>query len=151
MEIFLDKFLVFGTMEQHANCLQNYFNKYMEFRISINVTKSTFLVPFRKVVGRIVSKRRIATNLDKVAAIVTLPMPTIVTKVKGFFGHSGYFCKFIFRYAIITMPLTELLKKNVSPAIWIPACTNSFNTSKHKLVTTPVLIPPIWEKDFHIF
>ena len=41
----------------------------MEFRISINVTKSTLLVPFRKVVGHIVSKRKTTTNLDKVPAI----------------------------------------------------------------------------------
>lgn len=28
--------------------------------------------------------------------------------------------------------------------------TNAFNTLK-KLVTTPILIPPNWEKDFHVY
>ena len=49
------------------------------------------------------------------------------------------------------MPLTELLKKTDTPPVWTSACTNAFNTLKRKLVTTPILIPPNWEKDFHIY
>ena len=55
MEMFLNNFAMFKTMEQHVDCLQKCFDKYMEYRISINVTKLTLLVPFRKVVGHIVS------------------------------------------------------------------------------------------------
>ena len=47
-ELFLDDFEVFGTLEQHVDCLQYYFDKCMEFDISINVAKSAFLDPFEK-------------------------------------------------------------------------------------------------------
>lgn len=33
MNVFLDNCVVFGTMEQHVDCLQNYFDKGMESRI----------------------------------------------------------------------------------------------------------------------
>ena len=36
MEIFLDDFAVFGTMEEHADYLQKCFDRCMEFGISIN-------------------------------------------------------------------------------------------------------------------
>ena len=55
MEIFLDDFAVFGTMEQHGEYLHKYFDKCTDFGIFINVAKSTFLVPFGKLVGHIVS------------------------------------------------------------------------------------------------
>ena len=106
MEIFLDNFAVFGNDENHANYLQKCFDKCREFNISINAANLVFLMPFGRLVGYIVSEQGIATDLDKIANIVFLPIPTTVTKVKGFLGHIGYYRRFIFRYAIIAMPLT---------------------------------------------
>ena len=56
----------------------------------------------------------------------------------------------MFRYAIIVMSLTKLLKKINLPTILTLACTNAFNTLKI-IITTPVLIPSDWDKDFHIY
>jgi transposase InsO family protein len=151
MEIFLDDFAVFGTMEQHADYLQKCFDKCMEFGISINAAKSAFLVPFGKLVGHIVSERGIATDPDKVTIIASLPIPTTVSEVKGFLGHTGYYRRFIHGYATIAMPLTELLRKTETPPVWTSACTHAFNALKRKLVTAPILIPPNWDKDFHIY
>ena len=151
MEIFLDDFAVFGTMEQHAEYLQKCFDKCMEFGISINAAKSAFLVPFGKLVGHIVSERGIATDPDKVTIIASLPIPTTVSEVKGFLGHTGYYRRFIYGYATLVMPLTELLKKTDTPPVWTSACIHAFNVVKRKLVTAPILIPPNWDKDFHIY
>ena len=151
MEIFLDDFAVFGDDKNHADYLQKCFDKCMEFGISINASKSVFLVPFGRLVGHIVSERGIATDPDKIAHIVSLPIPTNVSEVKGFLGHTGYYRRFIFRYAVIALPLTELLKKGDEVPVWTSACTHAFNTLKRKLVSAPIFIPPNWEKDFHIF
>ena len=70
-------------------------------------------MPFGRLVGHIVSERGIATDPDKIANIVSLPIPTTITKVKGFLEHTGYYRRFIFLYAIIAMPLIELLKKKM--------------------------------------
>ena len=123
----------------------------MEFGISINVAKSVFPVAFGRLVGHIVSEQGIATDPDKIANIVSLPIPTTVTEVKGFIGHIGYYRRFIYQYAVIVMPLTKLLKKDDEVSVWNSACTHAFNTLKRKFVSAPILIPPNWEKKFHIF
>ena len=107
-EIVLDDFVLFGSEENYVDYLQKYFDKCMEFFISINVAKSVFLVPFGRLVGHIVSEQGIATDPDKIANIVSLPIPTTVTEVKGFLGHTGYYRRFIFCYVVIIMPLTKL-------------------------------------------
>ena len=83
MEIFLDDFAIFGNEENHVDSLQKCFDKCMEFGISINVAKSIFLVPFGRLLGHIVSEQGIATDPNKIASIVSIPI--IVTEVKGFF------------------------------------------------------------------
>ena len=70
-------FAVFGTKENHADYLQKCFDKCMEFGISINAAKSVFLVPFGRLVGHIVSEEGIATDPDKIADIVSLPIPNV--------------------------------------------------------------------------
>lgn len=74
----------------------------------------------------------IATNLDKIAIIIVLPIPTTVTDIKGFLGHTGYY---------IAMPLTKLLKKGDEAPLWTSTYTHAFNTLKRKLVFAPILIP----------
>ena len=151
MELFLDDFAVYSTIEKHAQHLQECFDECMATGISINTAKSVFLVPFGKLVGHIVSKQGVATDPDKIAIIASLPIPTTVTEVKGFLGHAGYYRRFIFRYSVIALPLTELLKVTDSPPVWTNACTEAFNTLKKKLITAPILVAPNWEKDFEVY
>ena len=35
--------------------------------------------------------------------------------------------------------------------MWTTSCTQAFNTLKRNLVSTPKLVHPNWENDFHIF
>jgi hypothetical protein len=56
---------------------------------------------------------------------------------------------FIQRYANITAPLENILKKDETFQ-WTPECDEAFDTLKEKLITTPILIFPNWENEFHI-
>lgn len=49
---------------------------------------------------------------NKSKAVQNSPMPKNVKKVQSFLGLTGYFRKFISRYAFIACPLSELLRKN---------------------------------------
>ena len=51
----------------------------MTIEISINTTKSVFLIPYGKLVGHITSEQGVATNLDNIASIIALPISTTVT------------------------------------------------------------------------
>jgi hypothetical protein len=151
IEIFLEDFCVFSSKANYAESLEKCFEQCKEYGISINAAKSQFAVPFGKLVGHIVSSQGIATDLDKVAIIIELPIPINVTRIRAFLGHVGYYRRYIYKYANIAIPLTELTKKSEIAPVWTEACTKAFNTLKHKLTTAPVLVPPDWNKDFEVY
>lgn len=128
MESFLDDFCVFSSKAKHADCLEKCFQKCHEYGISLNAAKSQFLVPYGKLLGHIVSVQGMATDPYKVAAIANLPIPNTVSEVKGFLGHAGYYRRYIYKYATIALPLTQLLKKSELPPVWTPNCTKAFET-----------------------
>jgi hypothetical protein len=53
-------------------------------------------------------------------------------------------------YAALCISLTALLKKEVE-FFWNPERQVAFKLLKEKLVTAPILIPPDWTKNFHVY
>ncbi|KAH8299224.1 hypothetical protein KR059_006118, partial [Drosophila kikkawai] len=80
----------------------------------------------------------------KVSAIDTFPIPTTVKQLRRFLGLAGWYRRFVDNYATITLPLTELLKKNRKFS-WDPEAEEAFKLVKSKLTSSPVLRTP----DFH--
>jgi hypothetical protein len=56
-------------------------------------------------------------------------------------GHTGYYHRFIRRYANITAPMENLLKK-AEMFQWTRECDKSFETLKENLNTTSILVFP---------
>ena len=61
-------------------------------------------------------------------------------------GHCGYYCRFIYMYAIITKPLYALL----IVFEWTHECEEAFEKLKKALITAPILKPLDWNKVFHV-
>jgi hypothetical protein len=57
--------------------------------------------------------------------------------------------KFIKGYAQITMPMEKLLRKD-NKFQWNEDCQREFETLKEKMITTPIIEFPDWEKTFHV-
>lgn len=114
----MDDFFVFSSKVDNAQCLEKCFEQCEKYEISINGAKSQFIVPFGRLLGHIVSSQEIAADPDKVAIIVDLPIPNTMIEVKGFLAHVGYYRRFIYKYANIAEPLTQLLKKSQDPLVW---------------------------------
>ena len=68
---------------------------------------------------------------------------------KKFLGLAGYYRKFIKQFALITKPLTALLKKGVW-FVWTAEQELAFSTVKKALSTAPVLALPNFSKQFCI-
>ena len=81
MEVFLDDFAVYSTIEKHAKHLQKCFDECMVVGIYINIATSVFLGPFGKLIGHIISKQGLATNPKKIAIIASLPNDSWDTRV----------------------------------------------------------------------
>ena len=67
-----------------------------------------------------------------------MPVPNSVKEIKQFLGLTGYYRKFVPRFADISRPLTTLTKKDVKFE-WTPACQKSFELLKETLCGEPVL------------
>ena len=67
-----------------------------------------------------------------------MPVPKNAKEMKQFLGSTGYYRKFVPRFADISRPLTTLTKKD-RKFEWTPACQKSFDLLKETLCGEPVL------------
>jgi hypothetical protein len=99
--------------------------------------------------GHRVCQEGVLVDPTKVSFILNMPPPTSAKQLRSTLGHTGYYRRFIRRYAIITAPLENLLKK-AKMFQWAPKCDKSFETLKEKLSTALIMIFPKWENEFHV-
>eukprot|EP00253_Pinus_taeda_P028773 PITA_28773 len=84
-----------------------------------------------------------------IVVILNLEVPRSVKQLRATLAHTRYYQKFIKSYAQITAPMEKLLKRDVT-FCWNDVCKKSLNVLKEKLMTTPILVLPNWDKEFHI-
>ncbi|KAL3686291.1 hypothetical protein R1sor_008865 [Riccia sorocarpa] len=99
--------------------------------------------------GLLVSRAGTSINPRKIDCILQIPIPETVRDLRKFLGCTGYYRRFIFRYAVITAPLTALLQDLVD-FFWSEHCQASFDLLKLKLVEAPVMQSPDWTLPFHV-
>ncbi|XP_037051796.1 uncharacterized protein LOC119085486 [Bradysia coprophila] len=112
----------------------------------INWRKSKILVDRVTFLGFIVTNGEIRPSDEKVVAVRKFPIPKNVQQVQSFLGLTGFFRKFIYKYAIITRPLTELTKKDVKFEIG-ESQLKAIEELKTALCNEPVL-KMIWREIF---
>jgi hypothetical protein len=106
--------------------------------------------------GHIISSEGVKADPAKVKAITAYPKPTDVTGLRSFLGMTNYFRKFVYGYARIVHPLTDMLKNPAkgtgapskhTPLKWTPAADAAFDQIKTALGSAPVLALPDWSED----
>ncbi|XP_055822035.1 uncharacterized mitochondrial protein AtMg00860-like [Solanum dulcamara] len=80
-------------------------------------------------------------DTQKVEAVKACLRPTTPTEVRSFLGLTGYYRRFVEKFASILAPLTRLTQK-ATKFLWTDTCERSFQLLKEKLTTTPVLTLP---------
>nr|GEW41273.1 reverse transcriptase domain-containing protein [Tanacetum cinerariifolium] len=142
MEVFMDDFSVFGSsFENCLSRLDKMLQRCEDTNHSLNWEKSYFMVKEGIVLGHKISKNGIEVDRAKVDVIAKLPHPITVKGVWSFFGHAGFYRRFIQDFSKISRPMTHLLEKN-TPFIFSKDCIKSFQTLKKKLTEAPILIAP---------
>ncbi|GJZ69174.1 reverse transcriptase domain-containing protein [Tanacetum coccineum] len=150
MEVFMDDFSVFGnSFEICLSCVDKMLQRCEDTNLCLNWEKSHFMVKEGIVLGHKISKKGIEVDKAKIDVITKLPHPTTVKGVCSFFGHAGFYRRFIKDFYKIFRPMTHLLEKN-APFIFSDDCIQSFQTLKKKLTEAPILIAPDWDLPFEL-
>ena len=75
--------------------------------------------------------------------------PTTVKGVRSFLGHAGFYRGFIKYFSKISRPLCRLLEKD-GKFDFDESCRSAFEEIKSRLVSTPIMLTPDWNKEFEI-
>ena len=67
--------------------LKRLFQRIRKFKLRLNPKKCIFGVSFGKLLGYMVIERGIEVDLDKIRAILDMPVPKTKKNVKGFLGR----------------------------------------------------------------
>ena len=106
--------------------------------LTLNLSKCRFFMEKITYLGFEISLNSIGPSAENVKSIVEFPRPKCVRDVRSFIGMASYFRRFIRGFALVTRPMTDLLKKNAD-FNWGPAEDSSFNEVKAKLTSKPIL------------
>ena len=90
------------------------------------------------VLGHVVTVKGIGVDKTKVDLISTLPYPVSVRKVCFFFGHAGFYRRFIKDFSKIGALLFKLLQKDIA-FDFTNECKTAFDKLKESLISPPVI------------
>ena len=88
--------------------------------------------------GHLISADGISPLPDKLDTIKNIPTQKDVKEIKQFLGLTGYYRKFVPRFADISRPLTQLTKKEMK-FVWTWECQKSYKLLKSFLCGEPIL------------
>ena len=120
-----------------------------EKNLVLNWEKCHFMVNDGIVLRHKVSAAGIEIDRAKIEVMTGLPAPPNVKYVRSFFGHAGFYRRFIQDFSKIARPLTSLLCKEVK-FDFTPKCVKSFEEIKKALITAPIVQAPDWNLPFEI-
>ena len=148
--VYLDDILIFSKdKKEHLQRIKNVFQKIKESGLRINPEKCQFLVEKTKFLGYVISKDGIETDKTKIDAINKFQNPSCIKHLRSFLGLTNYYRKFIKDYARYSKVLEGMCGKNKDKKIiWTKECDEAFQRLKERMVQTPILAYPDFDKEF---
>ena len=136
---YLDDIIIFSQDEsQHLEHLEIVFSHLREAGLKMKRSKCDFFKSEIHYLGHLISPEGISPLPNKLDSIKHMPAPNSTKEIKQFLGLTGYYRKFVPRFADISRPLTTLTKKDAKFE-WTSACQKSFELLKEALCGEPVL------------
>ena len=136
---YLDDIIIFSQDElQHLEHLEIVFSRLREAGLKMKRSKCDFFKSEIHYLGHLISPEGISPLPNKLDSIRHMPVPNSEKEIKQFLGLTGYYRKFVPRFADISRPLTTLTKKDAIFE-WTSACQKSFELLKEALCGEPVL------------
>ena len=151
VEVYVDDMIVKSQdRESHTVNLRKFFERINKYRLRLNPQKCTFGVTAGKLLGFLMSDRRIEVDPSKIKAILEMPPPRSEKEIRGFLGRLQYISQFIVKLTSTCEPIFKLLRKN-EPHTWNDECQKVFELIKEFLLHPPILVPPQHGKPLHLY
>ena len=135
---YLYNIIIFSKNEsQHLEHLETVFSYLRKTGLKMKRSKCDFFKSEIHYLGHLISPEGISPLPNKLDCIQHMPALKNAREIKQFLGLTGYYKKFVPRFADISRPLTTLTKKD-KKFKWTPACQKS-DLLKETLCGEPVL------------
>ena len=136
---YLDDIIIFSKNEEdHLRHLEEVFCQLRQAGLKMKHSKCDFFKSKIHYLGHLISTHGISPLPDKLDTIKNMPKLKDAKEMKHFLGLTGYYRKFVPRFADISRPLTQLTKKETK-FMWTPECQKSFELLKSYLCGEPIL------------
>lgn len=148
--VYLDDILIYSnTLEEHRKHVHEVLQTLQDNKLLVEGSKSKFHQHKVEFLGYEITPGQINMSPSKIEDVRSWPEPTNVREVRGFLGFANFYRKFIRKFGEITIPLTNLTKKD-NEFKWTEKEAKAFETLKEKILEEPVLLTADPEKPFEV-
>ena len=137
--IYLDDILIYSNnMSEHHRYVEKVLKCLCKAGFYAKAEKCEFHSKSVEYLGYILSPSGLTMSDNKVKIIQDWPEPKKVKNIQSFLGFANFYCRFIFNYSDIVIPLTRLTRKDI-PWKFDSSCQDAFNSLKKAFTSTPIL------------
>lgn len=138
MLVFFDDILIYNpSFTQHFEHLRIAFQVLRFNRLRIKKSKCAFAQMQVEYLGYVISSVGVSIDPKKKSAMLSWLRPGNVRSLRGFFGLTDYYRRFVKNYGVISKPLSDLLKKDNFK--WDEGVEAAFGNLKQTMSKVPIL------------
>lgn len=139
---YIDDVLIFSdSVEEHHEHLRQVFDRLREAGLTLHPLKCSFFQDRVAYLGHMIVPGGLEVQQAKVRAILDIPPPSDVGRLRAFLGLANYYRRFVPNYSSVAKPLT-LLTKLEEPWRWKEPQQEAFGLLKSYLAAAPRLARP---------
>ena len=142
-QVYIDDIAVYSmTWEEHCEHIGRVLEWLRGAGVMVNMKKCQWGQTHVEFLGHVIGSGKVSPTLGKIEA-VNFPIPKTKKNVRQFLGLTGYYRKFIKKYAEHSYYLSEATRKSAPERIvWCDAVDCEFNYLKTALCSLPSLTLP---------
>ena len=136
--VYMDDVLIYSkTPQMHMLHLRALLQTLRDAQFYCKLSKCSFALQQVQFLGHLTSSRGVEPNPVKVHILQERPSPSTAKDLRSLLGLAQYFSEFIPAYAVTTICLQTLLRKD-AVWDWNGACVHAIQTVKQDMATAPV-------------